>query len=359
MFPIPPSVRQCVKTLTDAGFEAYPVGGCVRDSLLGRTPDDWDITTSALPQQVQRLFPKTIPTGIAHGTITVLLENTPLEVTTFRGESTYSDGRHPDFVTFDVSLEADLARRDFTINAMALSGDGSLIDPFGGQKDLSNRLIRTVGDAKTRFTEDALRMFRAIRFAAQLGFRLDPKILSSIQELAPRAELLAKERIKVEVEKTLLSDHPDLAAQFFRLGLLSPDSPPAHPPSPPSSPPLPSGSSPAPVRGQPPVDPGFTPDLTPLLAVKPTPECRWRSFCRLSGFDITSLPTERKLKAAVLHPERALVKTLALQGFELMELGYRGEEIGRVQKALALHVLDHPEDNQKEKLLEILNLFPS
>lgn len=322
MLQIPSVVRQCVQTLEQAGFEACPVGGCVRDSLLGRLPGDWDITTSALPEDVQRLFAKTVPTGLAHGTVTVLLEDTPLEVTTFRGESGYSDSRHPDRVTFGVTLQEDLARRDFTVNAMAMTLSGGLIDPFGGQIDLQNRLLRAVGDAKTRFTEDALRMFRAIRFSAQLGFALDEEILAAIPALSGRAQFLAKERIKTEVEKTLLSPAPERVALFFTTGLLS-------------------GAD-------------VSVPLDALAALPAEPGPRWREFCRLTGFDITTLPMERKTRAAVLHPEREAVKTLALQGKDLMALGYAGQEIGKVQRALALHILAHPEDNEGKKLRELL-----
>lgn len=344
MLRIPAPVRQCVETLSAAGYPTYPVGGCVRDTLLGRTPGDWDIATAALPHVVQRLFPKTVPTGLAHGTVTVLLDDYPMEVTTFRGESGYSDSRHPDRVTFSVPLEEDLSRRDFTINAMAMTLSGQLIDPFGGQRDLRAKVIRAVGDPMRRFTEDALRMFRAIRFAAQLGFTLEEDVLAAITALAPRAKFLAGERIKTEVEKTLLSDHPDLSALFLSLRLLSLPDPPPDPCH------FLAVSFPFPTLSP--------PDLAPLVSAERTPECRWRTFCALTGFGITSLPVERRVKNAVLHPEREIVKTLALQGKDLIRLGYSGVEIGQVQKALALHVLSHPEDNETGKLLEILNDLP-
>lgn len=347
MFPIPDAVRQCVETFAAAGFAAYPVGGCVRDSLLGRTPEDWDITTAAPPHITQALFPKTVPTGLAHGTVTVLLDGRAMEVTTFRGESGYSDSRHPDRVTFGVTLEEDLARRDFTINAMAMTLSGEILDPFGGQADLQKKRICAVGNAATRFTEDALRMFRAVRFSAQLGFDLDEAILAAIPPLAHRAKFLAGERIKIEVEKTLLSDHPHFAALFFSLGLLSALDPPSFRPLSALDPP-----SPRPLSALTP------PDLAPLLTAERTPKCRWRTFCALTGFDITSLPVERRVRNAVLYPEREAVKTLALQGKDLIALGYEGEAVGKAQKALAFHVLAHPEDNEKSKLLEILRDLP-
>ena len=176
----PAPVAACCGALRRAGYEACPVGGCVRDLLLGRAPGDWDIATSARPEAVTALFERTVPTGLKHGTVTVLLGGMALEVTTFRGESGYSDGRHPDRVTFGVGLREDLARRDFTINAMALAPDGSVLDPFGGRADLARRLIRCVGEPERRFTEDALRMLRAVRFAAQLGFSLEARTAAAL-----------------------------------------------------------------------------------------------------------------------------------------------------------------------------------
>lgn len=157
---IPQAVQTVCGTLRRAGWEAYPVGGCVRDLLLGRTPGDWDVCTAAPPEAVEDLFPHTVPTGVKHGTVTVLTDGMAVEVTTFRREGGYADGRHPDAVTFDASLTQDLSRRDFTVNAMALSPDGAVIDPFGGRADLAAGLIRCVGRPEARFAEDALRMLR-------------------------------------------------------------------------------------------------------------------------------------------------------------------------------------------------------
>ena len=219
--PLPPAVAHCCRTLWQAGFEAYPVGGCVRDLLLARTPQDWDICTSALPQQVQSIFPHTVPTGIDYGTVTVVLDGQGLEVTTFRCEGGYRDGRRPDAVSFVSSLTDDLSRRDFTVNAMALAPDGTVIDPFGGQADLEGRVIRCVGAPMHRFQEDRLRMFRAIRFAAQLNFTLDPELVHALEELGPQPHHLPAERIRPEVEKTLCAPTPHWAKLFFSSGLLS------------------------------------------------------------------------------------------------------------------------------------------
>ncbi|MBO4873644.1 MAG: CCA tRNA nucleotidyltransferase [Lachnospiraceae bacterium] len=206
---LPPKAESILNTLQEAGYEAYIVGGCVRDSLLGRKPGDWDITTSALPQTVQKLFRRTVATGIQHGTVTVMLGRDGFEVTTYRSDGTYTDGRHPDSVSFVSSLREDLSRRDFTVNAMAYSPRNGLIDLFGGTEDLKAGIIRAVGNPVERFTEDALRMLRAVRFSAQLGFGIDPETFAAIRKLAPRLTMVSKERIRDEISKLLLSDHPD------------------------------------------------------------------------------------------------------------------------------------------------------
>lgn len=170
---LPGKVKCIIDTLTEAGYEAYAVGGCVRDSVLGRTPEDWDITTSASPGQVKQLFPVTIDTGIKHGTVTVLLDREGFEVTTYRIDGEYEDQRHPKEVVFTSDLLEDLKRRDFTINAMAYNEQDGLVDAFDGMEDLKKRIIRCVGSPTDRFQEDALRMMRAVRFAAQLGFSIE------------------------------------------------------------------------------------------------------------------------------------------------------------------------------------------
>ena len=213
---------EALRRLHEAGYEAYLVGGCVRDSLLGRTPGDWDITTAALPEQVEAVFAgaRIIETGLKHGTVTVLLDGLPLEITTFRTESGYADHRHPDAVAFTLSLTEDLARRDFTINAMAWAPlirhgsavtpspegeglDGGLTDPFGGQADLHAKIVRCVGDPMQRFDEDALRILRALRFAAQLDFTIDPATAAAAHALRDTLALVSRERIAVELTKLL------------------------------------------------------------------------------------------------------------------------------------------------------------
>ena len=197
-----PQAQAILTRLEQAGYQAFAVGGCVRDTLLGRTPGDWDITTSALPQQVMALF-DAVPTGIAHGTVTVRLEGRGFEVTTFRGDGPYLDGRHPSGVVFTRHLEEDLARRDFTVNAMAMDLRGRITDPFGGREDLQRRLLRCVGDPERRLQEDALRILRALRFAAVLGFSVEPETAAALVHQAHRLDLIAPERVSHELQRLL------------------------------------------------------------------------------------------------------------------------------------------------------------
>ena len=376
---------QCCRTLWNAGFDAYPVGGCVRDLLLGRVPGDWDVTTSARPEQVMELFERVVPTGIKHGTITVILEDKSIEVTTFRGESGYSDGRHPDMVYFDATLREDLSRRDFTINAMALAPDGEIIDLFGGQTDLRDGVIRCVGKPEQRFAEDALRMFRAVRFAAQLGFQLTQETEAAIRACAGGAEHVAAERVRVELEKTLCSDRPACVTQFFSFGLMNRWAK------------------------------GWPTDLCGLTCIPAEPLLRWAGLCarlmeeeciasagdflrslKLDGATIRSceagwmllrqgLPQDdagwrRALAAygtdgcrasAAMAGEEALlrleavlsqnpcvrVEQLAISGGELARIGLKGTQIGTAQRYLLEHVLGKPEDNLPEMLTLKLEEF--
>lgn len=269
---LPSNVEYIIAELERAGYEAYAVGGCVRDRLLGRVPGDWDITTSARPEQVKAVFRRTIDTGIQHGTVTVLMpaeqaggthadssvageasgiradarraasqsgrsaaahagrsvehpaaKSAPVwegyEVTTYRIDGAYLDGRHPSAVQFTPSLHEDLARRDFTINAMAVNDRSGIVDDFGGLEDLGRRVVRAVGEPELRFQEDALRMLRALRFSAQLGFDIDPATWQAVRKLAPNLQHVSKERIAVELTKLLVSDHPEHIALVSTSGL--------------------------------------------------------------------------------------------------------------------------------------------
>ena len=216
---LPENVNRIITTLQKHGYEAYAVGGCVRDTLLGREPGDWDITTSAMPEETKELFDKTFDTGIEHGTITVLLDGEGYEVTTYRIDGEYEDSRHPKEVTFTRSLNEDLLRRDFTINAMAYNHADGLVDIFGGVEDLHKKIIRCVGDAKARFSEDALRILRGIRFAAQLGFEIEEETKAGMRELAPTLQKISAERIQVELIKMLASKRPVLLRDAYELGI--------------------------------------------------------------------------------------------------------------------------------------------
>lgn len=216
---IPSKVDFIIKKLEEHGFEAYAVGGCVRDSILGRVPNDWDITTSALPEQVKELFHRTIDTGLQHGTVTVMLDKEGFEVTTYRVDGEYEDGRHPKEVTFTASLEEDLKRRDFTINAMAYNPTTGIVDLFHGVEDMEKHLIRCVGNPIERFTEDALRILRAVRFSAQLGFDIEEETTKALGGLAPNLKLVSAERIQVEMMKLLVSPHPDYLKKAYDAGI--------------------------------------------------------------------------------------------------------------------------------------------
>ena len=216
---LPKNVENIIGSLEEHGFEGFAVGGCVRDSLLKKTPKDWDITTDALPVDMKKIFKKTFDTGIAHGTVTVLMDGVGYELTTYRIDGNYSDGRHPDSVSFSKSLSEDLCRRDFTINAMAYSNKKGIVDLFDGRKDLQNGIIRAVGDAKKRFDEDALRMLRAVRFAAQLGFKIDDDTFEAIKEKAKLLSKVSKERIFVELNKSLCGDFAQNIKMVYTSGL--------------------------------------------------------------------------------------------------------------------------------------------
>ena len=216
---LPAKVKYIISKLEDNGYEAYAVGGCVRDSVLNRIPEDWDITTSAKPEEVKKLFQATIDTGLQHGTVTVIVDKEGYEVTTFRLDGDYTDGRHPDRVAFTSSLTEDLKRRDFTINAMAYSVKTGLVDRFDGLQDLENGIIRAVGNAEERFTEDALRMLRAIRFAGQLNLEIEEGTFDAIKKLSSNISKVSVERIAKELEKLLLSSNPEYIVLVYEAGI--------------------------------------------------------------------------------------------------------------------------------------------
>ena len=221
---LPQPVKYVLERLGRAGFAAYAVGGCVRDTLLGRTPCDWDVTTAARPEQVLALFEGyAVPTGLQHGTVTVRAEGMSLEVTTFRADGAYTDHRRPDTVTFSDALEDDLCRRDLTVNAMAMDVDGRVTDLYGGREDLAAGILRCVGGPERRFEEDALRILRTLRFAAVLGFAIEPATAAALREKAPLLSYIAPERVLSEMDRLLcgafvlpvLLDYPDVLGVFL------------------------------------------------------------------------------------------------------------------------------------------------
>lgn len=216
---IPDKVRIIIDKLMHNGYEAYAVGGCVRDSLLGKKPNDWDITTYALPHKVKELFKHTVDTGIQHGTVTVVMDNENFEVTTYRIDGEYEDSRHPKEVIFTSNLIEDLKRRDFTINAMAYNDASGLVDVFNGEKDLKNKIIRCVGNPIDRFSEDALRVLRGARFAAQLGFSIEKETQAAMREKASDLRKISAERIQAELVKLIISPNPGLLRLAYELGI--------------------------------------------------------------------------------------------------------------------------------------------
>lgn len=217
--PLPEDVREIIHTIEKAGFEAYAVGGCVRDCLLSRVPGDFDITTSAKPEQIKALFRKTIDTGIAHGTVTVMMHHVGYEVTTYRIDGEYEDARHPKEVVFTPDLKEDLRRRDFTINAMAYNERSGIVDLFHGMEDLENGVIRAVGNPIERFEEDALRMMRAVRFCAQLGYKMEENTKAAVKSLAGNLKYISAERIRIELVKLINSPYPERIRDLYETGI--------------------------------------------------------------------------------------------------------------------------------------------
>jgi len=361
-----------LRALLAAGHRAYYVGGCVRDMLLGREASDWDIATSALPGEVQALFEKTVPTGLRHGTVTVLLDGARAEVTTFRRDGAYPDGRRPASVAFVPELREDLSRRDFTVNAMAMDERGAVTDLFGGRADLAARRIRCVGDPETRFREDALRMLRAYRFAAQLDFSVEPETERAIRLCAGGCRALSRERVTAETEKALLSPRPEYLEKMAAAGLLA-------------------GC-------------GLTsaPSLRPLAALPPEPAARWAGWKVLQPalpLGAFRLPAKTaalaQVAAAAYRPARGRLdwkRLIAAEGWELArtaaalsgedaavaeirasgecvrlsELAVTGRDfpalagpaVGTLLTALLDRVLEHPEDNERAALLALAARLP-
>ena len=384
----PKYVRQVLRSLQARGHVAYLVGGCVRDMALGVRPHDWDICTGALPEQVMEVFPGALPTGLKHGTVTVRINSRSVEVTTFRSEENYADHRHPETVRFVGELTTDLSRRDFTINAMALSPDGLLMDPFGGLTDLEHRCIRCVGSPELRFEEDALRMFRALRFSARLDFTIEEATLAAIGKKAHLASALAAERIRDEVEKTLLTPRPETVGLMQHLGLLDVF--------------LCARADALPElklltklprkaldrwmalcvilrrRG---LISSVEDFLTALRLDSRTIRCctdgaallegrkprgapEWKRILRRWGVDTVSCAarcrdaldggsSSRELKSVLKSGECFSMKHLAVSGDDLTALGLKGRELGEMLNFLLDYVIEYPENNRRELLLSL------
>ena len=221
MITIPDNIKSVIDKLIENGYEAYVVGGCVRDIIMGRTPNDWDVTTSAKPEDVKEIFEKTVDTGIKHGTVTVLIDREPVEVTTYRIDGEYIDNRRPEEVYYTKDIEEDLKRRDFTMNAIGYNDIDGFVDLFDGKGDIERKIIRCVGDPNDRFNEDGLRMLRAIRFSAQLGFEIDNETFDAIAQNNTLIKNISAERIREELTKILVSDNPEKIMLLYDTKLMS------------------------------------------------------------------------------------------------------------------------------------------
>lgn len=386
---VPPKyIMQILARLRSRGHLAYLVGGCVRDILMAVRPQDWDICTSALPEEVLAIFPGSVPTGLKHGTVTVKINSRWAEVTTFRTEGSYADHRHPDSVLFVSDLRSDLSRRDFTMNAIALSHEGIILDPFGGAQDIEDKLIRCVGAPERRFEEDALRMFRCLRFSARLGFSIEPETLAAIYKKAPLAADLAAERVRDEVEKILLSPAPETVYDLMDAGLMA-------------------VFARAPIAGKERFQAlGRLPKKALyrwaglcilllgqgsiasaeefllslrldsrtvrcaadaailLMAPLPASPVEWKRLLSRHGVDAVSCAAAcgdavydgkygKALKAVLKSGECFSLKHLAVTGDDLLALGLSGRELGRMLQFLLEYVIEHPENNRRELLLAL------
>lgn len=383
---LPDAVEEIISRLNAHGYEASAVGGCVRDSLLGRKPEDWDITTSARPEQVKKIFPRTIDTGIAHGTVTIMIHKVGYEVTTYRIDGEYEDGRHPKEVQFTSNLIEDLKRRDFTINAMAYSSRDGIVDAFGGIEDLKAGLIRCVGNPIDRFTEDALRILRAVRFSAQLGFAIEPETYQAISVIAPNLEHVSKERILAELGKLLVSNHPDRIGLVYETGMapfISPDFAQVKRPLPTIDPQLPArkhlrwaaflqnetDERAVRILRQLKSDNDTINKVRTLLRFVKTPLMPKKAELRKIMSQMTPELYDDLLLLRNVDPKGEIVrlteeirqdgdclylKQLAVGGRDLMDAGIGpGKKVGETLSALLDLVLERPEYNQKEKLISL------
>ena len=372
MLKIPEKIKFVLRTLTQNGYEAYIVGGCVRDSLLGITPSDYDVTTSAKPEEILGLFDKTVPTGLKHGPVTVIIENEPIEVTTFRTEGEYKDFRHPQNVEFVTDLREDLSRRDFTVNAVAYNETVGLVDLFGGLSDLENKILRSVGDSDKRFKEDALRILRLFRFASQLEFTPEEKTLKSALKLQNGLKNISKERIFSEIVKAVNGKNPKAILPLINSGgleFLGICKTPEFTTIDDSDLRLfvflnTSSENPievlktlkAPNRQ---ID--FANKLLKLQSIEMENKEDIKNALFLTDFNAVNSflqlqEDEGKLKLLaeiIKNKEPYLISHLAISGEDLKELGFKGKEIGEILERLRQTVVCSPEKNRKEILLTL------
>ena len=372
MLKIPEKIKFVLRTLTQNGYEAYIVGGCVRDSLLGITPSDYDVTTSAKPEEILGLFDKTVPTGLKHGTVTVIIENEPIEVTTFRTEGEYKDFRHPQNVEFVTDLREDLSRRDFTVNAVAYNETVGLVDLFGGLSDLENKILRSVGDSDKRFKEDALRILRLFRFASQLEFTPEEKTLKSALKLQNGLKNISKERIFSEIVKAVNGKNPKAILPLINSGgleFLGICKTPEFTTIDDSDLRLfvflnTSSENPievlktlkAPNRQ---ID--FANKLLKLQSIEMENKEDIKNALFLTDFNAVNSflqlqEDEGKLKLLaeiIKNKEPYLISHLAISGEDLKELGFKGKEIGEILERLRQTVVCSLEKNRKEILLTL------
>lgn len=372
-FEAPSEVKYLISTLENAGFEAFCVGGCVRDILLGGTPNDYDITTNALPSEIKSLFEKTIDTGITHGTVTVIVNKMPFEVTTYRTDGNYLNHRKPETVLFVRNIKEDLLRRDFTVNAIALNINGDIVDYFGGVNDIKNKILRAVGEPNKRFTEDALRILRLFRFACRLNFKIEEETQKSALALSTTLKDISRERIANELFEILCSSYPNNAKPLFNCGGLA-------------------------FLGI------KKAELEFLSELKNGRKLRFCAFCLKNGIDgeklLSELKSDNEIKQHYLFvksilenfpqndceikrclrdfsvasvfdsfmilgkdtaniqkildsKEPYLISDLAVTGNDIKALGFSGKEIGKKLKELSNLVIENPNLNKKDLLLAV------
>lgn len=388
MIKIPAETQYVIDSLLKNGYDAFIVGGCVRDSLMGRTPDDFDVTTSAKPEEVQKLFEKTIPTGIKHGTVTVMVDKTPIEVTTFRTESGYSDSRHPESVSFVADIKEDLSRRDFTVNAMAYNPLKGIIDFFDGYEDINRKILRAVGDPEKRFSEDALRILRLFRFASTLDFTCEENTIEAALKCAVGLEKISSERIFTELYKAANGKNFKAIKPLIKSGSLAflkiknlPDFEKIRKASSQklaffmflyfSSTDISETLNMLKVSnslkdyckalncmlmGD---TPKTKPDLKRLLCENSADDIKDYLTLKSILEECDTSPIISLLNDIIENDEPYLISHLDISGEDLQGLGFKGKQIGKILKNLQSDIILNPNLNKKELLLEKLNKFSS